>query len=40
MTCIMQDDIIPALMEEYPDELILDDNGDITIEFRSKALLE
>ena len=40
MTCIMQDEIIPALLEEYPDELVQDDNGDINMEFNSLALLE
>jgi len=40
MVMTMQGDLLPVLMEEYPDELVQDDNGDITIEFENAMELE
>ena len=33
MVNLIQYELLPALIEEYPEELVQDDNGDITIEF-------
>ena len=40
MVMTIQSDLIPALIEEYPSELVQDENEDITIEFENPAQLE
>jgi len=40
MVCTIQDDLIPTLMAEYPNDLVQDANGDITLEYQSAAELE
>lgn len=40
MVCAIQDDIVPTLLAEYPDVLVQDANGDITIEFDTVGELE
>ena len=37
MVMTIQGDLIPALVEEYPSELVQDDNGDIAVEFENPA---
>ena len=40
MVCIMQDEIIPSLIEEYPDLFLKDKNGDVTLEYEDATELE
>ena len=35
MVCIIQDDLIPALLEEYESELVRDAEGNFTVEFET-----
>ena len=36
----IQCDLVPALLEEYPDELVQDENGDVSLTFDSPKELE
>jgi len=40
MVCQMQDEIIPLLIAEYPDDLVADANGDICLSFNNVKELE
>lgn len=40
IVCAIQDDIIPTLLEEYPEDLVQDANGDIQLEYDTATELE
>ena len=40
MVCHIQDEIIPAILEQYPDDFIQDGEGNVTMEFSDSALVQ
>lgn len=40
MTCMIQDDLVTALIDEYPDDLVLNGDGDLELEFSNLKEME